>query len=104
MSKLQRARTAVVLCLAAVATCLVIAGGGGTAAAYPSQCGSAMAGNGATAWCNGGTGLIRAVAGCQNPFGWWKTAYAPWQNINRGASRVACDFGYFVKWSGFNLQ
>lgn len=78
--------------------------GQGTAAAYPSNCSSATWGNGATAQCLTGTGNIRAVSGCKNAFGFYQTVYAPWQNINRGASRVACAFGYSPQWHGFNLS
>ncbi|WP_328996563.1 hypothetical protein OG394_18120 [Kribbella sp. NBC_01245] len=74
------------------------------AAAYPSNCHYGISSLGTvSAWCAGGSGSVRAVAGCEW-FGWWTTAYGNWVNVNQGASHVSCPWPYGVRWGGFNAR
>lgn len=75
------------------------------AQAYPAQCGYGVSSLGTvSAWCSQGTGEVKAVAGCQNVFGFWSNPSGPWVNIKKGSSHTSCPFGYTYKWGGFNLR
>jgi hypothetical protein len=74
------------------------------AAAYPASCHTGISSLGTvSAWCDRGSGSIRAVAGCEWA-GWWTTAYGSWVNITQGASHVSCPWPYGLRWGGFNAR
>ncbi|WP_146755485.1 hypothetical protein [Micromonospora saelicesensis] len=94
-----RGAVVVALSTGAVASTLVLSAA--PAAAYPSNCGSAMRSDGVvSAWCSTGTGSVSAVAGCEW-FGWWTTAQGPWVGVATGASHVSCPWPYSPRWTGF---
>lgn len=106
MKNLKRALTTLALTVGlAVAT---IGAAPSAQAAFPSNCGSSVSGatlfGTAVAWCNSGTGQIRAVAGCKNIFGYWTNPVGKWVDIKSGSARVSCPFGYPIQWAGFHVK
>lgn len=100
-------RTRRLFATAAIAVSVTAAGVGAAspAQAYPAQCGYGIGSKGTvSAWCSQGSGDVKAVAGCQNVFGFWTNPSGPWVNIKNGASHTSCPLGYSLKWGGFNLR
>ena len=102
LGRRARAALSVVAVGLAVATASVV--GAPSAVAYPSNCGYGIDSIGQVhAWCSGGTGALRAVAGCEWA-GWWTTAYGPWVTVAGGESKVSCPWPYGVRWGGFTTR
>ena len=97
MTKLRSILAVLALAVALASPVLTVS----PAQAYPSLCSSGLTTtNGGYAMCNGGSGQVRVVIGCQNLFGFWQNKYGKWVNVGGGASRAGCDWGYQVKWAG----